>query len=204
MLAELMARASVAQGLTLPPPAAPRPPRPYPPPLRPSFRIQYAGQLPPGCRPVLVFINTKSGPQAGAALRRRFLRALHPLQVAALAALPACLPDCPNMLACSLSSVHGAAGHAAASKVHAGWLLRGRYQGRASSRAPPAVLSCTALPHSRLAYPLAQVVELPRQAPDAALRLFAPAGARARILVVGGDGSGGGGGRLPAQGGDLA
>lgn len=43
-----------------------------------DYRIE---QLPPGCKPVLVFVNTKSGPQAGTLLRRRFLRCLHPLQV---------------------------------------------------------------------------------------------------------------------------
>jgi hypothetical protein len=36
---------------------------------------------------------------------------------------------------------------------------------------------------------LSQVVELPRQKPDAALALFAGVAARLRILVVGGDGS---------------
>ena len=38
-------------------------------------------RLLPGSCPLLVFVNTKSGPQAGAALRRRFLRLLNPLQV---------------------------------------------------------------------------------------------------------------------------
>ncbi|KAL4422402.1 hypothetical protein ABPG75_008599 [Micractinium tetrahymenae] len=46
-----------------------------------DYRIE---QLPPGCKPVIVFVNTKSGPQAGATLRRRFLRCLHPLQVVEL------------------------------------------------------------------------------------------------------------------------
>ncbi|KAL4436134.1 hypothetical protein ABPG77_005582 [Micractinium sp. CCAP 211/92] len=46
-----------------------------------DYRIE---QLPPGCKPVLVFVNTKSGPQAGTRLRRRFLRCLHPLQVVEL------------------------------------------------------------------------------------------------------------------------
>ena len=73
-----------------------------------------ADELPRGCKPLLVFLNTKSGPQVGAALRRRFLRALHPLQV----------------------------------------------------------------------------VELPRQQPGPALRLFSGVASHLRILVVGGDGSG--------------
>lgn len=40
--------------------------------------------LPPHCRPTLVFVNVKSGPQVGEALYRRFLRVLHPLQVVCL------------------------------------------------------------------------------------------------------------------------
>lgn len=40
-----------------------------------------SGEVPSGHRPVLVFINTKSGPQQGNALRRKFLRLLNPLQV---------------------------------------------------------------------------------------------------------------------------
>jgi hypothetical protein len=89
--------------------------------VQPTPSFYQAGQLPAGCKPLIVFINTKSGPQIGDILRQRFLRALHPLQV----------------------------------------------------------------------------VELPRQAPDAALHLFAPVAAHCRILVIGGDGSGetrGGGG----------
>lgn len=42
------------------------------------------GEVPSGHRPVLVFINTKSGPQQGNALRRKFLRLLNPLQVVEL------------------------------------------------------------------------------------------------------------------------
>ena len=38
-------------------------------------------KLPSGCSPLLVFLNTKSGAQVGAMLRRRFLRLLNPLQV---------------------------------------------------------------------------------------------------------------------------
>lgn len=41
----------------------------------------------------------------------------------------------------------------------------------------------------RTLHPL-QVVELPRQKPDAALQLFAPVAVHTRVLVVGGDGSG--------------
>ena len=40
-----------------------------------------AGTVPPGIKPILVFVNTKSGPQKGWKLRRKFLRMLHPLQV---------------------------------------------------------------------------------------------------------------------------
>ena len=40
-----------------------------------------AGTVPHGIRPILVFVNTKSGPQKGWKLRRKFLRLLHPLQV---------------------------------------------------------------------------------------------------------------------------
>ena len=40
-------------------------------------------KVPPGWRPLLVFLNTKSGPQTGARLRRRFLRCLNALQVRA-------------------------------------------------------------------------------------------------------------------------
>ena len=41
----------------------------------------HAGTVPLGVKPVLVFINTKSGPQKGWKLRRKFLRLLNPLQV---------------------------------------------------------------------------------------------------------------------------
>ena len=34
-------------------------------------------KLPSGCSPLLVFLNTKSGAQTGAAMRRRFLRLLN-------------------------------------------------------------------------------------------------------------------------------
>jgi hypothetical protein len=40
--------------------------------------------MPPNCRPVLVFVNVRSGPQVGDMLRRRFLRVLHPLQLVTL------------------------------------------------------------------------------------------------------------------------
>ncbi len=40
--------------------------------------------LPSQCRPILVFVNVKSGPQVGELLHRRFLRLLHPLQVVCL------------------------------------------------------------------------------------------------------------------------
>ena len=43
-----------------------------------SYRIE---QVPPGCRPLLVFLNTRSGPQMGTRLRRRLLRLLNPIQV---------------------------------------------------------------------------------------------------------------------------
>ena len=36
--------------------------------------------LPHDCRPILVFINLKSGPQKGAALKLQLLQLLHPLQ----------------------------------------------------------------------------------------------------------------------------
>ena len=44
-------------------------------------------KLPGGCSPLLVFLNTKSGAQTGALMRRRFLRLLNPLQVAFLCRL---------------------------------------------------------------------------------------------------------------------
>ena len=37
--------------------------------------------MPADAKPILVFVNTKSGPQKGWKLRRKFLRLLHPLQV---------------------------------------------------------------------------------------------------------------------------
>ncbi|EFJ44622.1 diacylglycerol kinase [Volvox carteri f. nagariensis] len=46
------------------------------------FRI---GVLPPGCKPLLTFINPRSGPQAGEYLRRQLLQLLHPMQVVDLA-----------------------------------------------------------------------------------------------------------------------
>ncbi len=42
--------------------------------------------VPPGLKPILVFINTKSGPQMGKAMRRKFLRVLNPLQVRTISA----------------------------------------------------------------------------------------------------------------------
>ena len=45
-----------------------------------QYRI-VAEKLPSGCSPLLVFLNTKSGAQVGAMMRRRFLRLLNPLQV---------------------------------------------------------------------------------------------------------------------------
>lgn len=43
-----------------------------------SYRIE---RVSPGCKPLLVFLNTKSGPQIGSRLRRRLLRLLNPIQV---------------------------------------------------------------------------------------------------------------------------
>lgn len=43
-----------------------------------SYRIE---SVPPGCKPLLVFLNTRSGPQAGSRLRRQLLRLLNPIQV---------------------------------------------------------------------------------------------------------------------------
>ena len=40
--------------------------------------------LPLNCRPIVVFVNVKSGPQVGEGFYRRFLRILHPLQVVCL------------------------------------------------------------------------------------------------------------------------
>jgi hypothetical protein len=51
-------------------------------------RVQWSDwtidSLPSQCRPILVFVNVKSGPQVGELLYRRFLRLLHPLQVVCL------------------------------------------------------------------------------------------------------------------------
>lgn len=57
----------------------------------------------------------------------------------------------------------------------------------------PAALLCPSATRLAACHPLPaspQVVELPRQKPDAALQLFAPVAAHVRILVIGGDGSG--------------
>eukprot|EP00884_Botryococcus_braunii_P004188 jgi/Botrbrau1/13770/Bobra.0056s0025.1 len=48
---------------------------------RPLWQGYELKAIPPACKPLLVFINTRSGPQTGLDLRRRFLRRLHPLQV---------------------------------------------------------------------------------------------------------------------------
>uniref|UniRef100_A0A1D2A372 Diacylglycerol kinase n=1 Tax=Auxenochlorella protothecoides TaxID=3075 RepID=A0A1D2A372_AUXPR len=58
--------------------------RPKPRPLRREGLRVSAARLPAGCRPVLAFVNTKSGAQAGTAFRQRLLRSLHPLQVVQL------------------------------------------------------------------------------------------------------------------------
>jgi len=57
--------------------------------------------LPPGCRPLLVFVNLKSGPQVGASLKRQLLQLLHPMQVVEL---PREKPDAA--LRCFLSVPH--------------------------------------------------------------------------------------------------
>ncbi len=66
---------------------------PHPPPT---------GTLPVGCRPLLVFLNTRSGPQLGSLLKRNFLRELNPLQVVELPAdspehALACFAEVPNL-----------------------------------------------------------------------------------------------------------
>lgn len=43
-----------------------------------DYRIE---DVPPRSKPLLVFVNTKSGPMLGHTLRRSFLRILNPLQV---------------------------------------------------------------------------------------------------------------------------
>ncbi|KAK9785856.1 hypothetical protein WJX73_007544 [Symbiochloris irregularis] len=48
-----------------------------------SYRVERE-HVPLGWRPLLVFLNTRSGPQLGARMRRRFLRCLNPLQVVEL------------------------------------------------------------------------------------------------------------------------
>lgn len=45
-----------------------------------SYKVERE-HVPLGWRPLLVFLNTRSGPQLGARMRRRFLRCLNPLQV---------------------------------------------------------------------------------------------------------------------------
>ncbi len=47
-----------------------------------SYRIEGVA---PSCKPLLVFLNTKSGPQIGSKIRRRLLRLLNPIQVLLLA-----------------------------------------------------------------------------------------------------------------------
>jgi len=50
-----------------------------------SYRIE---GVPTGCKPLLVFLNTKSGPLMGKKIRRRLLRLLNPIQVCFRASAP--------------------------------------------------------------------------------------------------------------------
>lgn len=45
-----------------------------------SYRLD-PDAVPPNVRPLLVFVNPKSGPQVGATMKRQLLQLLHPLQV---------------------------------------------------------------------------------------------------------------------------
>ena len=60
-----------------------------------QYRID-AEKLPGGCSPLLVFLNTKSGAQVGAMMRRRFLRLLNPLQARPPAHMDG-TPLCPSI-----------------------------------------------------------------------------------------------------------
>ncbi len=93
-----------------------------------------AGPVEPGAKPILCFINTKSGPQMGKELRRKFLRILNPLQARFCCVIFLCILKSPAgkailpILACLTSTCMEA------------WPCHAGQAGRASKsmlRAPP-------------------------------------------------------------------
>ena len=126
-----------------------------------SRSVIFAGSLQPGLKPVLCFINTKSGPQIGKDLRRKFMRILNPLQA-----------SCTTPIACF------AIAQSRCQHLILGCLL--------AATCVTLLSFCSTSVHQRFAP--GQVVELPREKPERALELFADMPGL-RLLIIGGDGT---------------
>ena len=136
-----------------------------------QYRID-AEKLLGGCSPLLVFLNTKSGAQVGAMMRRRFLRLLNPLQVRPPA-------------------VHSASLHASGTPTPQSAHLPAELSASSFMKSWSASVACCcfgallvcpqsgacawacATRYPRRITESMQVVELPKEDPEEALRLFA-------------------------------
>jgi hypothetical protein len=134
-----------------------------------------------GVKPILVFINTKSGPQKGWKLRRKFVRLLNPLQV----------PRCPELRAVSDTLQQSVI----ALRLHQLSRICGVWRTSATQALLLKFVQCYCVKQPLMTFIIEkfsnenhQVVELPRERPEPALELFWDV-PDMRLLVVGGDGT---------------